>query len=258
MAPVDLKSQLIELKSEKEIDALRISGQLAAQLLNAVCREVKPGVTTADLDSFSAKWIREHDAKPAFLNYRGFPKTICVSINDEVVHGIPGPRKILNGDVVSIDVGLFYNGWCGDTAKTVAVGQISTEASRLLQVSERSLEKAIEAASAGKRLGDVSYAMQSVAEEAGYHLVRSYGGHGIGRAMHEDPHVPCVGNPGTGLKLSPGLVLALEVMVNEGTPNILHKSDGWTVVTEDGSLSAHFEQMVAITENGSELLTSYR
>lgn len=245
----------IELKSREEIDALRISGQLAAELLNRLCQQAKPGMATDDLDQFASRWIKEHNATPAFLNYRGFPKTICVSIDDEVVHGIPGARKIKAGEIVSIDVGLFYNGWCGDTAKTIPIGPISPEAKRLMEVSEHSLAEAIKTARAGNRLGDVSHAMQTVAESAGYHVVRSYGGHGIGRAMHEDPHVPCLGKPGTGVRLTPGMVLALEVMVNAGTPNILHKPDHWTVLTEDGSLSAHFEHMIAITEEGTEVLT---
>ena len=247
--------QRVELKSSKEIEALRVSGKLAAGLLNAVCENVRAGVTTDDLDSIAADWIRGHGAKPAFLNYRGFPKTICVSINEEVVHGIPGTRKIAEGDIVSVDVGLFYDGWCGDTARTVAVGKISPEAGRLLEVSERSLEFSMGKALSGARIGDVSHAMQSVAEEAGYSVVRNYGGHGIGRAMHEDPHVPCLGKPGTGMRLSPGLVLALEVMVNAGLSDIVHKPDGWTVLTADGSLSSHFEHMVAITEKGTEVLT---
>jgi len=250
-----LKTRSVELKSEKEIDALRISGRLAAKLLDAICVQAKAGLTTADLDHFAAKWIKEHDAKPAFLNYRGYPATICVSVNEEVVHGIPGPRKILEGDILSIDVGLFYNGWCGDTARTIRIGQVSPEAERLLTVSEASLENAIQTARVENRLGDVSYAMQSIAEKGGYSLVRSYGGHGIGRAMHEDPHVPCVGKVGTGMRLTSGLVLALEVMVNAGASGILHKPDGWTVFTEDRLLSAHFEHMVAITQAGTEVLT---
>jgi methionyl aminopeptidase len=234
---------------------LRVSGQLAAQLLNFVCAQAKPGISTADLDQCAARWIKEHDAKPAFLNYRGFPATICVSVNEEVVHGIPGPRKIKDGDIVGIDVGLFYNGWCGDTARTIPIGIISPEAEKLLKVSEQSLEQSIQAACAGNRLGDVSYAMQSVIETAGYHVVRNYGGHGIGRALHEDPHVPCLGQPNTGLKLKHGMVLALEVMANAGTEQVTHKPDGWTVLTKDGSLSAHFEHMVAILDNGTHVLT---
>jgi methionyl aminopeptidase len=245
----------VELKSAKEIDALRVSGRLAARLLNAVCAEVRAGVTTADLDAVGARFIKENGAKPAFLNYRGYPAHICVSVNDEIVHGIPGRRKIRDGDIVSVDVGLFYDGWCGDTARTVAVGKISKEAERLMQVSEHSLEESMKLALAGNRLGDISHAMQSIAEAGGYNVLRSYGGHGIGRAMHEDPHVPCVGKPGTGIRLVPGMVLALEVMVNAGTKEVVHKSDGWTVLTADGALAAHYEHMVAITEKGTEVLT---
>lgn len=250
-----LDSQSIELKSKEEINGLKTSGQMAAELLKVVCERAKAGVTTEELDRVASKWIKEHGAKSAFLRYRGFPKTICTSINDEVVHGIPGSRKIAEGDILSIDVGLFYDGWCGDTAKTVPIGKISPEAKKLLEVSERALEEAILAARAGNRLGDISHAMQSTAESAGYNVVRSYGGHGIGRKMHEDPHISCAGKPGTGLRLSPGIVLALEVMVNAGTFNLIHKPDHWTVVTEDGLLSTHFEHMVAIRESGTEVLT---
>ena len=245
----------VELKSAKEIEAMRKSCKLAAGLLEAVCKEVKPGVTTDFLDKVGAAFIKENGAKPAFLNYRGFPKTICLSVNEEVVHGIPGPRKLVEGDILGVDVGLFYNGWCGDTARTVGVGKISSKAQRLLEVSKMSLDRSIEMALAGKRLGDISHAMQFVAESAGYHVVRDYGGHGIGRALHEDPHVPCHGKAGTGMRLSPGLLLALEVMVNEGTEEVDHLSDGWTVITKDKSLSAHFEHTIAITDKGTEILT---
>lgn len=252
---VTMSVQSVEIKSDQEVQSLKISGRLAAQLLNFICAEVKPGISTAELDQCAARWIKEHDAKPAFLNYRGFPANICISINDEVVHGIPGPRKIKNGDIVSIDVGLFYNGWCGDTARTIPIRPISPEAEKLLQVAEQSLEQAIQTACTGKRLGDISYAMQSVAESAGYNVVRNYGGHGIGRALHEDPHVPCLGKPDTGIRLKHGMVLALEVMVNAGTEHVTHKPDGWTVLTNDGSLSAHFEHMVAILDSGTQVLT---
>lgn len=245
----------MELKSEKEIAALRISGRLAAELLNAVCAEIKVGVETRDLDQLATRWIKEHDAKPAFLNYRGFPATICISINEEVVHGIPGARKIRDGDIVSIDVGLFYNGWCGDTARTVPVGKVMPLALKLLKVSEFALEESIRAANPGKRLGDISCAIQSTAENSKFSVIRGYGGHGVGRAMHEDPHIPCFGKPDTGIRLKEGMVLAIEVMINAGTERIVHQSDGWTVLTEDGLPSAHFEHMVAVRENGVEILT---
>lgn len=248
-------TRAIELKSRQEIEALRQSGQFAAQLLNEICARVSPQMTTEELDRIAQAWLREHNCQSAFLNYRGFPKTICVSVNEEVVHGIPGNRKILEGDIVGIDVGLYYNGWCGDTARTIPVGKVTPQTKRLLEVAERSLEASIQMAKPGNRLGDISYAMQNIAEAAGYHVVKSYGGHGIGRALHEEPHIPCFGKPGTGIRLSPGMVLALEVMVNAGTEEILHKKDGWTVLTRDGSLSAHFEEMIAITENGTEVLT---
>ena len=245
----------VELKTSKEIDALRAAGRLAARLLDAVCKEAGSGVTTDDLDRVSAEFIRKNGARPAFLGYRGFPKTVCLSVNDEVVHGIPGPRKLAEGDILGVDVGILLNGWYGDTARAVAVGKISAGAQKLLDVSKESLEQSMRAALAGGRLGDVSYAMQSVVEQAGFSVVREYGGHGIGRALHEDPHVPCLGKAGTGMRLTPGLVLALEVMANEGKQDIDHKQDGWTVVTKDGSLSAHFEHTVVITENGPVILT---
>ena len=245
----------VELKSAKEIAALKAAGRLAGRLLDAVCKEVRPGVTTDELDRMSADFIKRNGAKPAFLGYRGFPKTICLSVNDEVVHGIPGPRKLVDGDILGVDVGVLLNGWYGDTARTVAVGNIPPQTQKLLDASKASLEKAMEAALAGGRLGDVSYAMQSVVEKAGFSVVREYGGHGIGRALHEDPHVPCLGKAGTGMRLTGGLVLALEVMANAGKPDIDHKADGWTVVTKDGSFSAHFEHTVAITEDGTEVIT---
>ncbi len=244
-----------ELKSAKEIDSLRAAGKMAAGLLNAVCKEVKVGVTTDFLDKVGADYIKAQGGKPAFLGYRGFPKTICISVNEEVVHGIPGPRKLVEGDIVGIDVGVLLNGWYGDTARTMAVGKISPEAQRLMDVSKMSLDRSIEAAKAGNRLGDISNAMQSVVESAKFTVVREYGGHGIGRALHEDPHIPCLGRAGTGIRLVPGMVLALEVMANAGTHEIDHLSDGWTVVTKDKKFSAHYEHTIAITESGTEVIT---
>lgn len=245
----------VELKTVEEVNRLRDSGQRAALLLHRLKKACNPGMTTQALDDLAVQIIRELGVTPAFLGYRGYPAHICVSVNEEVVHGIPGPRVIRPGDLVSLDVGVFYHGFCGDTATSFGVGVVSPIAERLLTTAERALERALEAARVGARLGDVSSAMQSTAEAAGFHVVREYGGHGIGRAMHEEPHVPCVGQPRTGLRLQEGMVLALEVMVNVGTPQIRHRPDGWTVVTADGSLSAHFEHMVAVTASGPEVLT---
>lgn len=245
----------IELKTPAEIDGLRVAGQRAAVLLQRLKHACVPGMTTQALDALGARVIQELGATPAFLGYRGYPAHICVSINDEVVHGIPGPRVIRAGDLVSVDVGVFYQGFCGDTATSFGVGPVSPPAERLMAVAEKALERALQAARVGARLGDVSYAMQSTAEAAGFHVVREYGGHGIGRAMHEEPHVSCVGQPRTGVRLQEGLVLALEVMVNIGTPHIRHLPDGWTVVTADGSLSAHYEHMIALTAHGPAVLT---
>jgi methionyl aminopeptidase len=220
-------------------------------------KQVVAGMTTRDINAIAEKMMRDRGATPAFLNYRGYPAVICASVNEEVVHSIPGPRKLKEGDILSLDIGIFLNGYCGDTATTFPVGQASPEADRLMKAGREYLEDSIQAAIVGNRLGDVSHAMQSVVEAAGYHVVREYGGHGIGRAMHEEPHVPCFGTPGTGLRLTEGMALALEVMANAGTADIHHKDDQWTVVTADGSLSVHYEKMVAITEQGTDMLTPH-
>jgi methionyl aminopeptidase len=247
----------VELKSPREIDLLRHAGRMAAKILMDLKRATVAGMTTGDVDALAAKMMKEHGVQPAFLNYRGYPKVVCTSVNEEVVHSIPGSRKLKDGDILSLDIGIFLNGYCGDTATTFGIGKVSAEAERLMKAGRESLEASIQAAVLGNRLGDVSHQMQRVVEEAGYHVVREYGGHGIGRAMHEEPHVPCFGTPGTGLRLAPGLALALEVMANAGTAQIDHKPDQWTVVTADGSLSVHYEKMVAITERGTEVLTPH-
>jgi methionyl aminopeptidase len=248
----------IELKSPREIDLLRQAGQLAAQILMALRQKVSAGMTTREVDGLAAKMIQEAGAISSFLNYRGYPATVCTSVNEEVVHAIPGPRRLKEGDILSLDVGLFLDGYCGDTATTFAIGKPSPEAQALMHAGRQALEASIQAVAQGRRLGDVSYAMQSVIEAAGYNVVREYGGHGIGRAMHEEPHIPCYGQPGTGIRLTEGMVLALEVMANAGQAAIEHKPDGWTVVTADGSLSVHYEKMVAITARGTELLTPHQ
>ena len=247
----------IELKSPREIDLLRKAGHVAAEILMDLKRSVAAGMTTQDVDALAARMMRERGVKPAFLHYRGYPAVVCASVNEEVVHAIPGPRRLKDGDILSLDIGIFLNDYCGDTATTFAIGKASPEAERLMKAGRESLEASIQAAVLGNRLGDVSHEMQRVVEEAGYHVVREYGGHGIGRAMHEEPHVPCFGTSGTGIRLTEGMALALEVMANAGTARILHKPDQWTVETEDGSLSVHYEKMVAITDRGPEVLTPH-
>ena len=248
----------IELKSPREIELLRQAGKVGAEILMALKRSTSAGMTTKDVDALAAKMMQERGVRPAFLNYRGYPAVVCTSVNDEIVHSIPNSRKLKDGDILSLDIGVFLNEYCGDTATSFAIGGRATpEAERLMKAGRESLEASIAAAVLGNRLGDVSHEMQRVVEEAGYHVVREYGGHGIGRAMHEEPHVPCFGTPGTGLRLVEGMVLALEVMANAGTAEIRHKDDQWTVVTADHSLSVHYEKMVAITAQGTQLLTPH-
>lgn len=246
----------IELKSPADLDRMRRAGRLAANALCAIGRAVAPGVTTKELDRLAEKLIRDGGGIPTFLGYRGFAASICASVNDEVVHGIPTVKRVLrSGDIVGIDIGATVGGFVGDTAATFAVGPISDEAQRLLKTTQESLNQGIAAMRVGNRLGDVSNAIQKTAEAHGYSVVRDFVGHGIGREMHEEPSVPNYGSAGTGVRLEPGLVLALEPMVNAGTWRVQLLKDGWTVVTEDGRLSAHFEHTVALTENGPEVLT---
>ncbi|QIA28031.1 type I methionyl aminopeptidase [Thermaerobacter sp. PB12/4term] len=247
---------MIELKSEREIRYMREAGRVVAAVLRELAAALRPGITTAELDRLAERLIREAGAEPAFKGYQGFPASICTSINDEVVHGIPSPHRVIReGDLVSIDVGARYHGYYGDSAATFAVGEVSPEARRLLEVTRESLARGIAAARAGNRLGDIGYAVQEYVEAAGFSVVRDYAGHGIGRAMHEDPQVPNYGRPGTGLRLRPGLVIAIEPMVNAGGHAVRTDPDGWTVRTADGSLSAHFEHTVLITGGEPEVLT---
>ncbi|MBL8024281.1 MAG: type I methionyl aminopeptidase [Elusimicrobia bacterium] len=246
----------IELKSAADLERMRRAGRLAAQALAEVGRRVGPGVSTKDLDRLAEKCIRAGGGIPTFLGYRGYTATLCTSINEEVVHGIPSSKRILReGDIVGVDVGATLGGFVGDTAATFAVGRISKEAEDLLRVTRESLQKGIAAMCVGQRLGDVSSAIQRVAEAGGYSVVRDFVGHGIGRNMHEEPSVPNYGTAGTGIRLEAGLVIALEPMVNVGTWRVNVLKDGWTVVTEDNRLSAHFEHTVALTESGPEILT---
>lgn len=249
-------SRQIELKSSSDLERMRRAGRLAGQVLEAVGRAVAPGVTTKELDRLAEQFIRDAGGVPTFLGYRGYTASICASINEEVVHGIPHPRRVLReGDIVGIDVGATLEGFVGDTAATFPVGRINEEAATLLRTTRDSLNAGIAAARVGNRLGDVSSAIQREAEAKGYSVVRDFVGHGIGRQMHEDPSVPNYGTAGTGLRLEQGLVIALEPMVNMGTWRVQVLKDGWTVVTEDNRLSAHFEHTVAVTETGPEVLT---
>ncbi len=235
---------------------MRRAGSVVAQILLEISDLVKPGATTADLDLFAQTRTKELGAKPAFKGYHGFPATLCVSVNEEVVHGIPSKKRILkDGDIVGIDFGVVLDGWFGDSARTFPVGKVSHEAEKLLEITEKSLYLGIEQARPGNHLFDIGYAVQNFVESHGYSVVREFVGHGIGKSLHEDPQVPNFGIRGKGMLLKPGMVLAIEPMINAGKPEVRVLSDGWTAVTVDKALSAHFEHTVAITEQGPEILT---
>jgi methionyl aminopeptidase len=247
---------MIIIKTPDDLAHMRVSGQMAAEVLDAVARKVGPGVTTDELNVFAAESIGRLGGKSAFFGYRGYPGHICVSVNEEVVHGIPGSRRIQIGDVVSLDVGVVYDGFVGDTATTVMVGVKDPEVIRLVNTGQRALEAAIAKAVAGGRLSDVSHAIETTATDAGYSVVRDFVGHGVGRSMHEDPQIPNFGVPGRGPKLKPGMTLALEPMINMGVFEVDVMADGWTVLTRDRLPSVHFEHTVAVREEGSaEVLT---
>jgi len=235
---------------------MREAGRISARALRLVGEAVRPGVTTEELDRIAEAAIREDGAAPAFLGYHGYPRTLCTSVNSQVVHGIPSEKVCLKeGDILSVDVGAIFEGYFGDNARTFPVGRTTEKAKQLLLATESSLMEGIAAAIVGNRLFDIGHAVQKVAEAAGFSVVREYVGHGIGRAMHEDPNVPNYGRPKTGPRLEPGMVFAIEPMVNAGGAAVEGLPDGWTVVTVDGSLSAHFEHTVAITEEGPQILT---
>lgn len=246
----------IIVKSPEEIAIMREAGRIVASTLAVLAARVKPGITTGDLDRVVNKEFKEKGATPSFKGYRGYPASLCVSINDQVVHGIPGKRVIQEGDVVSLDLGNIYQGFQGDAAVTVGAGKISRQAEDLINVTREALEIGIKSAVVGARIGDISWAVQSFVESHGYSVVREYAGHGIGREMHEDPQVPNFGQPGRGALLKEGMVLALEPMVNVGGWRTRTLDDGWTVCTLDGSLSAHFEHTIAIQADGPQVLTS--
>ncbi|MFC1993233.1 type I methionyl aminopeptidase [Chloroflexota bacterium] len=246
----------ITIKSEREIAAMRQAGRVVAIVLEVLSREVSPGMKTRILDDIAARELKKLGAKPSFKGYRGFPANLCVSVNDEIVHGIPGERVLEDGDIVSLDFGAIFNGFHGDAALTVGVGEISPEAKRLLETTEGALQAGIAAAHLGARLGDVSVAIQHYAEASGFSVVREYTGHGIGQEMHEEPQIPNFGLPETGPVLQKGMVFALEPMVNAGDWHTRTGDDHWTVFTADGRLSAHFEHTIAITDAEPEVLTS--
>jgi methionyl aminopeptidase len=247
---------MINLKTKHEIDLMARAGRLLASVLPPLRDACVPGVRTSDLDRIADKLIRDGGAVPGFLGYHGFPKSICVSINDEAVHGIPGNRKVAAGDVVSLDLGLVLEGFWADVGITVGVGKISKEADRLIKVTEEALYVGIDKAQPGGYLGDISFAIQNHVEKAGFSVIRQFVGHGIGRQMHEDPQVPNFGSPGTPPRLKPGMTLAIEPMVNAGSHEVYMKPDGWTICTVDGGLSAYFEHTVAITDQGPLILTA--
>ena len=246
---------MIELKSEREIRIIRENGRIIGLTLSYLKEKIRPGIKTIELDKFAEEFIVKRNAIPAFKGYHGYPGNICTSINDEVVHGIPGERVLKEGEIISVDIGVLKNGFYADGAWTFPIGEISDQTKRLLEVTLKSLEAGISQAIAGKRLGDISYAVQFLAERNGFSVVRDLTGHGIGRQMHEDPPVPNFGSPGTGLLLKEGMILAIEPMVNAGGYEIKTLEDNWTVVTLDGSLSAHFEHTIAVTQDGPEILT---
>jgi methionyl aminopeptidase len=248
---------VIVCRSAAELEQMREAGRLVGEVLTELAAAVAPGISTADLDELAEKRIRQAGATPAFKGYHGYPATICASVNDEVIHGIPSGRRVLNeGDVISIDVGASMNGYFGDSAVTLPVGKISEKAATLLRVTEEALHKAIEAARPGNRVSDIGHAVQRHVEAYGFSVVREFVGHGIGQKMHEEPQVPNYGQPGHGPRLTEGMVLAIEPMVNAGSPAVKVLADGWTAVTRDSSLSAHFEHTVAVTAGEPWILTA--
>jgi methionyl aminopeptidase len=245
----------IVIRSEREIMVMRQAGRVVAIVLEILSRAIRPGMETKELDVIAGRELKKLGAKPSFKGYHGFPANLCVSVNDEIVHGIPGERVLKEGDIVSLDFGSIYDGFQGDAAVTVSVGEVKPEAKRLMETTEDALEAGIAKAYAGARLGDISAAVQRCAESVGYSVIREYTGHGIGRQMHEEPQIPNFGQPGTGPVLKKGMVLALEPMVSMGDWRTRLGSDHWTVSTADGSLSAHFEHTIAVTDAEAEVLT---
>jgi methionyl aminopeptidase len=247
---------MVVLKSPSEIEKIRQSNVIVAEVLGVLREKTEPGIDTLTLDKIAEELALSKNAKPAFKGYRGFPYSLCASVNQQVVHGFPTKRPLEEGDILSMDFGVLYHGYYGDSAITVPVGQVSDVAKRLMETTEAALFLGIEQARPEKRLYDISHAIQSRAEKDGFSVVRRFVGHGIGKALHEDPQIPNYGQPGVGIRLKPGMVLAIEPMVNAGGYEVKTLEDGWTTVTQDGSLSAHFEHTVAITEDGPVILST--
>ncbi|CEG25276.1 type I methionyl aminopeptidase [Bacillus sp. B-jedd] len=246
---------MIICKTPRELEIMREAGRIVALTHEELKKHIAPGITTKELDRVAEQIIRKHDAIPSFKGYNGFTGSICASVNEELVHGIPGGRVLKEGDIISIDIGAQYNGYHGDSAWTYAVGKIDDETARLLEVTEQSLYRGLEEAKPGERLSNISHAIQVYVEENGFSVVREYVGHGVGQDLHEDPQVPHYGPPNKGPRLRPGMVLAIEPMVNAGSRYVKTLADDWTVVTVDGKNCAHFEHTIAITETGFEILT---
>ena len=247
---------MVEIKTPAELELMRQASKIVAAVLDLLKKEIRAGVSTAALNSLAEREIRSRGAAPAFLGYRGYPATLCVSINEEVVHGIPSDKRIIrSGDLVSLDLGAIHRGYYGDAAVTVAVGAVKPEVTRLMDVTAASLSKALSEVKSGAKLGDVSHAVETFVTENGMSVVREFTGHGIGRHLHEEPSIPNYGKPGSGITLKPGMTLAIEPMVCLGRPEIVIKNDGWTAVSADGRCTAHFEHTVAVTENGCEILS---
>ena len=246
---------MVIIKLPDEIEKARESNKIVAEVLNRIKEKVKPGIKTKELDKLAEEIAEKRGAKPAFKGYRGFPYALCVSVNEQVVHGMPSDRILEEGDIVGFDFGIYYNGFFGDAAVTLPVGKISSSAAKLIEVTEKSLYKGITQAQVGNRLGDISAAVQNTVEKNGFSVVRDYVGHGIGKNLHEDPQIPNFGKKDRGIELKSGMLLAIEPMVNEKDYKVKVLSDDWTVVTADGGLSAHFEHSVAITENGPDILS---
>jgi methionyl aminopeptidase len=246
---------MIIRKTPAEIERMARAGRIVVDALALIGEHVRPGTTTAELDALADEFIRSQGGVPTFKGYRGYPASICTSPNDMIVHGIPGPYALQEGDILSVDVGVTLDGYVGDSSYTFAVGRIDPEAERLLEVGQEALAAGIEHCQPGGRLSDISHAIQRVTEENGFSVVRALVGHGVGRSMHEDPQIPNFGPPGRGPELAPGMVFAIEPMINAGGPDIRVEDDQWSIRTADGSLSAHFEHTVAVTENGPRILT---